>query len=367
MNESELEQSILNFIALAEYRPMKPRAIAKHLKVPDEQIALVKRAIKRMVHHGQLQYGSNHLVMAADTAVKPGTEPGKTRPGRIAGVFQRTKKGFGFVRPHGATAEDREKTDIYIPADRAGDASTGDTVLVQLLKHRPGEPGLRGEVVEIIERETHQFVGTYFEARARVRAGRRHAVRATDLRGRSWAKNAQIDDKVVFEMVRFPSPVHDGEGVITEVLGPGGKPGVDTLSILREFDLPEAFPEDVLEEARIEAEKFNESIPAGRLNLSGETVITIDPEDARDFDDAISLRRLDGGNWLLGVHIADVTHFVRPKRLWTARPESGQPAFICPTACSPCCPRRFPTVWPAFSRAKCGTASRRSWNLPRTA
>ncbi len=166
MNESELEQSILNFIALAEYRPMKPRAIAKHLKVPDEQIALVKRAIKRMVHHGQLQYGSNHLVMAADTAVKPGTEPGKTRPGRIAGVFQRTKKGFGFVRPHGATAEDREKTDIYIPADRAGDASTGDTVLVQLLKHRPGEPGLRGEVVEIIERETHQFVGTYFEARA---------------------------------------------------------------------------------------------------------------------------------------------------------------------------------------------------------
>jgi ribonuclease R len=314
MNESELDQSILNFVARVEYRPIKPRAIAKHLQVTEEQIADVKRAIKRLVHHGQLQYGSNHLVMAAEPAVKPATEPGKTRSGRIAGVFQRTKKGFGFVRPHGATAEDREKTDIYIPADRASDASTGDTVLVQLLKHRPGEPGLRGEVVEIIERETHQFVGTYFESRGAGYVQVDGTLFAQPIYvGDPGAKNARSDDKVVFEMVRFPSPVHDGEGVITEVLGPGGKPGVDTLSILREFDLPEAFPEDALEEARIEADKFDESIPAGRLNLSAETVITIDPEDARDFDDAISLKRLDGGNWLLGVHIADVTHFVRPK------------------------------------------------------
>ena len=313
MNESELEQSILNFVAQAEYRPMKPRAIAKHLKVSDEQIAEVKRAVKRLVHHGQLQIRVQSFGDGRRAAAKPGTEPGKTRSGRIAGVFQRTKKGFGFVRPHGATAEDREKTDIYIPADRAGDASTGDTVLVQLLKHRPGEPGFRGEVsrsssarrtsswARILKRGAGyvQVDGTLFTQPIYV--------------GDPGAKNAQIDDKVVFEMVRFPSPVHDGEGVITEVLGPGGKPGVDTLSILREFDLPEAFPEDVLEEARIEADKFDESIPAGRLNLSGETVITIDPEDARDFDDAISLRRLDGGKWLLGVHIADVTHFVRPK------------------------------------------------------
>ena len=177
--------------------------------------------------------------------------PGKTRSGRITGVFQRTKKGFGFVRPHGATAEDREKTDIYIPADRAGNASTGDTVLVQILKHRPGEPGLRGEVVEIIERETHQFVGTYFESRGAGYVQVDGTLFAQPIYvGDPGAKNARTDDKVVFEMVRFPSPVHSGEGVITEVLGPAGKPGVDTLSVLREFELPEAFPEDALEEAR---------------------------------------------------------------------------------------------------------------------
>jgi len=308
MNESELEQAILNFAAQAEYRPMKPRAIAKQLQVPEDQVAELKRAIKRLVHHGQLQYAANHLV----TAAKP--DETETRSGRIAGVFQRTSKGFGFVRPHGATAEDRKETDIYIPAKRASDASTGDTVLVQLLKHRPGEPGLRGEIVEIIERETHQFVGTYFESRGTGYVQVDGTLFAQPISvGDPGAKNARTDDKVVFEMVRFPSPYHDGEGVITEVLGPAGKPGVDTLSILREFDLPQAFPEDALEESRIQADKFDESIPPDRMDLTGETIITIDPEDARDFDDAISLQRLGSGNWLLGVHIADVTHFVRPK------------------------------------------------------
>ncbi len=114
-------------------------------------------------------------------------------------------------------------------------------------------------------------------------------------------------------MVRFPSPLHHGEGVITEVLGPRGKPGVDTLSIIREYNLVEPFAEDALDDARREAEKFEESVPDGRTDYTKRTIVTIDPEDARDFDDAISLEKTKTGNWLLGVHIADVSHFVRPK------------------------------------------------------
>jgi ribonuclease R len=110
-------------------------------------------------------------------------------------------------------------------------------------------------------------------------------------------------------MVRFPTQFHDGEGVITEVLGPRGEPGVDTLSVIREYDLPEEFPHDTLDEARAQAQQFDESLK-GRLDLTGETIVTIDPLDARDFDDAISLSRLAGGHWRLGVHIADVSHFV---------------------------------------------------------
>src|SRR3989304_5765285 len=305
MNDLELEQTILDFVARSDYRPMKPRAIANHLHVPQDQAAIVKRAVKRLVHRGQLQYGGNHLVR--------GIEAGKTRSGRIVGVFQRTSKGYGFVRPHGLDASGTEVQDIYIPAKRASDASSGDTVLVQLLKRRRGEPGPRGEIIEITDRETHQFVGTYFESQGAGYVQVDGTLFAQPIHvGDPGAKNARTDDKVVFEMVRFPSPFHDGEGVITEVLGPQGKPGVDTLLIIRECNLPEAFADDALEEARLEADRFDESIPVGRLDLSGETVVTIDPEDARDSDDAISLTKLDNGHWRLGVHIADVTHFVRP-------------------------------------------------------
>jgi ribonuclease R len=307
MNDQELEQAILSFVTRSEYRPMKPRAIAKQMQVPEDQVAVVKRAVKRLVHQGQLQYTTNHLVLSVD--------PAKRSLGRIVGVFQRTAKGYGFVRPHlGASSTDTEAVDIYIPAKRAGDAASGDTVLVQLSKRRRGEPGPRGEIVEIIERETHQFVGTYFESAGAGYVQVDGTLFAQPIHvGDPGAKNARTDDKVVFEMVRFPSPYHDGEGVITEVLGSRGKPGVDTLMILREFNLLESFAPDALDEARRQADKFEESIPLGRLDLTGETVVTIDPEDARDFDDAISLKMLDNDHWLLGVHIADVTHFVRPK------------------------------------------------------
>ncbi len=114
-------------------------------------------------------------------------------------------------------------------------------------------------------------------------------------------------------MVRFPTARRSGEGVIVEVLGDHAQPGVDTRIIMREFSLPEAFPEEVLAAARREAETFDETIGPARTDLTGLTVITIDPKDARDFDDAISLEQIEKDHWRLGVHIADVSHFVRPR------------------------------------------------------
>lgn len=244
----------------------------------------------------------------------PGKKPGKSaKPSahRLLGVFQRTQQGFGFVRLRNGSPG-VELKDVYIPADKSGDAATGDVVLVRLDRRRGG-PGPRGEIVEIVERQTNQFVGTYFESdgAAYVRIDGSLFARPLYV-GDPGAKNARTDDKVVVEMLRFPSPLRDGEGVITEVLGPRGKPGVDTLSIIREFGLPDRFANDALEEARLMAERFDESLD-GRHDLTGETIITIDPADARDFDDAISLDRLENGNWRLGVHIADVAHFVRPR------------------------------------------------------
>src|SRR5690606_32276455 len=111
------------------------------------------------------------------------------------------------------------------------------------------------------------------------------------------------------EMLRFPTHALAGEAVLTKVLGPAGEPEVDTLSIIHEFGLPQEFSEEALREAAEIAREFDETDLAGRLDLTGETIITIDPVDARDFDVAISLTR-SVWHWRLGLHIAEVGHFV---------------------------------------------------------
>ncbi|HEV3418119.1 MAG TPA: RNB domain-containing ribonuclease, partial [Pirellulales bacterium] len=356
MTNVDLESKILEHVGQPNYQPVKPRVIAKKLGVGEDREREFKLVLKRLVKAGQLVYGASHLVFptagtvakavdgkavaskdageaatSADSAAKSGGAAAKStrssapsalspapRGGaanQITGLFRRAQAGFGFVRPADSAPQADRKLDVFIPADRTLDAASGDTVLVKLQKHRDvRRPNPVGEIVEVIERETHQFVGTYFET-----AGNAYAqvdgtlfVRPI-LLGDPGAKNAQPDDKVVFEMVRFPTHYRDGEGVIVEVLGARGDPGVDTLSIIREYNLPDQFADDALEDARKQAERFDEAIAGQRVDLTRETVITIDPVDARDFDDAISLERIENGHWRLGVHIADVSHFVRGK------------------------------------------------------
>ncbi|MGH7202704.1 MAG: ribonuclease R, partial [Planctomycetaceae bacterium] len=181
------------------------------------------------------------------------------------------------------------------------------------LKRRRGGGRRCGRIEEVVLRATSTFVGTYVEeqGQALVRVDGQTFAEPIVV-GDPGAKGARPGDKVVIEMVRFPMHYAAGEAVLTEVLGPRGRPGVDTLTVIHEFDLPVEFPEDALEEARAQAERFRETVPEDRLDLTKETIITIDPVDARDFDDAISLTRSKDGHWRLGVHIADVSHFVAP-------------------------------------------------------
>jgi ribonuclease R len=342
MESSELESAILSLVRRPGYHPVKPRVIAQRLGLTKSAAPAVRKAVKGLVARGELAYGASHLVRPSQAALAPRpAAPGEAGPAkpaaarprarpqrprqasadRIVGVFRQSSAGYGFVRPARPDAgqapaqEMPEAADVYVAAEDSADAASGDLVAVRLVRQRGRRlPGPRGRILEILERETHRFVGTYFESQgtAYVQVDGQLFSQPI-LVGDPGAHRLRPDDKVVLEMVRFPSYLHEGEGVVVEVLGPAGKPGVDTLSVLREFDLPDQFPEDALEEARHEAERFDGSIPADRLDATGEIVITIDPTDARDFDDAISLVQLDGGHWRLGVHIADVAHFVRPK------------------------------------------------------
>ncbi len=319
---TDLQDLILRLVNSPDYHPVKPKTIAKQLGLPKERARELRKAIKRLARAGAISYGEKHLVKRAGPATEAApdkeiaTESGAVRAtskadrSLVTGEFRRAAKGYGFVRPVGTLASAGREHDIFIPLRKTADASTGDIVKVRVKPQRRGETKMNGTIVEIVERETNQFVGTYLEraGQAYVQIDGNVVVEPVPV-GDPGAKNAMEGDKVVIEMIRFPTHFHAGEGVIVEVLGARGAPGVDTLSIIREFNLPDRFPLHVMDTARVQAEQFDESI-GDRLDLTGETIITIDPKDARDFDDAISLQRLDNGHWRLGVHIADVAHFV---------------------------------------------------------
>jgi ribonuclease R len=292
-----LEERILAALGRSAYQPVKPKVLARKLQVPQDQYAHFRQVLRELVRQGRVEVGRNHTVRQAGPH------------GTVTGTFRKAAGGFGFVRPR--AVDERVGPDVYVPEGRALDASTGDTVLVRVTR-RGGPRGQAGEVLQVLERATHQFVGTYFERDGQgfVRVDGtvfNHSIYVGD----PGAKGARPDDKVVIEMLRFPGPEDRGEAVLTEILGPRGRPGVDTLSVIRALGLPDAFPEDVLQEAREAAAAFDETDLNGREDFTGEVVVTIDPEAAHDFDDAISLAQDPRSrHWQLGVHIADVAHFV---------------------------------------------------------
>ena len=314
----DLDDAILRHVNDAKYRPVKPKVIAKKLGLADDSLARLKRTIKSLVKEGKLVYGPNHAVcpvVAESRAPKAGRLREKRKSSKhLVGTFRRTASGFGFVRPAGTSAAEGRDADIYVPAKATGDAADGDTVRLRLSGKRGRMGKVEGRVIDVVERATNRFVGTYFVQGGMGLVQVDGKVFTNPIYvGDPGAKGVRVDDKVVLEMVRFPSQVRDGEGVIVEILGARGEPGVDTLSIIHEFNLPGEFHKAALENARKQAEKFDAKIGGRRADLSTETVITIDPTTARDFDDAISLEQREDGHWLLGVHIADVSHFVRPK------------------------------------------------------
>lgn len=306
MNDADLERRVLAYISREGYQPVKPRVIAKKLNLDADGTVALRRLLKRLVREGKLAYGAKHLVRKAE-AVKPVDQ-------RVTGKIKRTSRGHGYVRPDANSVRLGVTTDIYIPRSQMKDAADGDRVAVKLLKgHEPGRSEPLGQVMQVLDRRTAQFVGSYItiEEEGFVRIDGNQFPDPIHV-GDPGAKRVKIGDKVVVEMLRFPSNQSEGAAVITEVLGRPDAVGVDTKMIVAEFELPTDFTEEVLEQSREMAKEFNESIVAPRVDLTQETIITIDPATARDFDDAISLVRIEKGHWKLGVHIADVAHFVRP-------------------------------------------------------
>ncbi len=299
---TDYRTNILNYFSDPDARPLRPNDLAKTLRVNKSTLNQFRVAVETLLSEGRLIHAAN------------GTLKLKTMQNALVGTLRRTASGAGYFRPTEGLPDGKPTEEaIYIFSEDMRGALSGDEVTVQLLKRTRSGGQLCGRVVGIKHRARQEFVGLYHERRKEgfvtVDGGLFSAAVSV---GDPGAKGAQPGDKVVVEMVRFPEGHHAGEAVITKVLGAHGQPGVDTLSIIHEFGLRDEFPENVLEHARREAQAFEEADLGDRLDLTRETIITIDPVDARDFDDAISLTREDNGHWRLGVHIADVAHFVKP-------------------------------------------------------
>ena len=290
---------ILKHVARSGYQPMKLRRLAREMGIADDEYGDFRAAAKALAKSGRIVLG------AASALTLP--EPS----GTIVGRFRANPQGFGFVIPDSLTAHG----DLFIPPGATRGAVTGDTVAarVQRRSDRHGRRIYQGRVVEIIERGQSRFVGELCcELKRWFVRPDGHTLHVPVFVADHRAKGARAGDQVVVEITQYPDHRQDACGVIVKVLGKRGAPGVETLSMIHQHQLPEEFPEPVLQAARDATADYHPEAEAGqRLDLDDLTIITIDPEDARDFDDAISVSRTRQGTEL-GVHIADVAHFVRP-------------------------------------------------------
>jgi len=297
---NRFHEQILQYLQRPGYKALKPKLLAKKLGVTKKKWAEFEEGLAQAEAAGHIQVLSSGRLL-----------PRKSNETYL-GIVRKISSGAAYIilqepRPS------RIEGDVFVEQADLLDAQSGDEVLIRLRKRRRAQGQRCGVVVEVVQRATNVFVGTYFEDddQGWVRIDGKNFAESIFV-GDPGAKGVREGDKVVVEMLRFPSPGQMGEGVLTKVLGPRGEPGVDTQTVIHEFGLPDEFPEAVLEAARLEAETFQEHDLTDREDLREMLIVTIDPQDARDFDDAISLECRDNGHWHLGVHIADVSHFVQP-------------------------------------------------------
>ncbi|MHC4362374.1 MAG: ribonuclease R, partial [Planctomycetota bacterium] len=291
------KERIIKHLKHGDYTPLKLARLAKSLGVSSEDYPQFKLAFEELRRSGRVVIGGGNLVSLPPLS------------GRIIGTFRANPRGFGFVIP----LEPNAHGDLFVAPDDTGEAMTGDIVAAKVAKRgkRGGQMRYSGKVVEILERAHNRFVGTLSKGAegwiVQPDGGRfLEPISVDDV----TAKGARQKDKVVVEILTYPTERHLARGVIVEVLGRAGQYATEIRSIVCQYHLPEEFSADCMEEARQSGAAFGPDDVEGRDDITDKVVITIDPPDAKDFDDAIGLEKDDEGNWLLGIHIADVSSFV---------------------------------------------------------
>ncbi|SHJ84139.1 RNAse R [Anaerocolumna jejuensis DSM 15929] len=287
----ERKKILLEFLSSTEYKPMKLKEMAGILQVPRNEKTDFREIVEALVADGKIEADNSGKYRVSDNNTK-------------AGIFTGTQRGFGFVVIEG------EDEDIFIPESSTKGALHNDKVLVSIKGEQTGKRR-EGEILCIIERSNTTVVGTFeksknygFVVPDNTKFGKDIFIQ------KEHTKGAVNGHKVVVKITNFGDKSKNPEGRIIEILGHINDPGVDIKSVIAAYNLPLEFPEEVLKQVEKTEEEIGEEEIKGRKDLRDLPTVTIDGEDAKDLDDAITLSK-EGDIYHLGVHIADVSHYVR--------------------------------------------------------
>jgi len=301
-----IREKILALMSAPDYRPQDRNEIAQALRAKGRDRVDVRRTLKELERGGDIaRIRKNRYVLPSEADL-------------VTGKLSIHQAGFGFLVPEKSGA-----ADIFIAAENTGTAMNGDRVVARINRDIPQRRAkdrhrAEGRVIRILERARDTIVGTlqqsknfYYVVPDDPRLV--HDVYVQVPPRRKLPKIPTLGDKVVARLEDWQSRHVNPEGEIVEVLGRADAPGVDMLSIIRKYGLPTEFPKSVTDEANRIPKSVEQRMIEGREDLRDKFVVTIDPDDARDFDDAIDVEKVDNnGGWRLGVHIADVSAYVTP-------------------------------------------------------
>ena len=287
----EKKALVYGYITSKGYKAMKFKEMAGMLQVPKKEKEDFREVVESLLAEGKITIDVKGKLKAAKGDLKTGT-------------FLGTQRGFGFVRVEG------EQEDIYIPENATKGAFHNDTVQVMVDPRQVDGKRKEGKVVAILERGFNSVVGTFVKSKnfGFVVADNQKFSKDIFI-SKDNSKGAVTGHKVVVELMDYGSKDKNPEGKIIEILGHENDPGVDILSITKAFGLPEEFPDDVMKQVESIPDCVNTVDIAGRMDVRDWQMVTIDGEDAKDLDDAITLTK-EEDHYVLGVHIADVSHYV---------------------------------------------------------
>ena len=293
-----LKEKILLFMQESAYKPLNAEDLALEMEIRGKELIEFWRALEELEHDAKIfktrydKYGIPEKMSL------------------VVGRLSLSSKGFGFVIPENPLTE--EESDLYIAQDDLKTAMHNDVVIARVNRQNLAGRSREGEIVRIVNRANKKIIGTFdasknfgFVIPDDKRIGQDIFV------ARENFNKAKVGAKVVVEIINWPDKQRSAEGKIVEVLGYKGDVGIEILSIIKKHDLAMEFPAEVEQEANKVPEQVLVDESENRRDLRDKIIVTIDGDDAKDLDDAIYIERLANGNFLLGVHIADVSYYVR--------------------------------------------------------